>query len=155
MRRKRYLRAMAVKTTPYEKDFYAWSREQAALLRAGRSAEADLENIAEEIESMGKTEKRELISRLTVLLLHLVKWRFQPMMRGRSWRLSIEGQRLDISDLLDDNPSLASVLSKSIAQAWRRALIDAERETGLGPSTFPAQCPWNAADLLNNDFWPD
>jgi hypothetical protein len=155
MRRKRYLRAMAQKTTPYEKDFYAWSREQAALLRAGRSDEADLENIAEEIESMGKTEKRELISRLTVLLLHLVKWRFQPMMRGRSWHLSIEGQRVDIRDLLDDNPSLASVLSKSIEQAWRRALIEAERETGLEPSTFPAQCSWDPADVLNDDFWPD
>ncbi len=146
---------MSGKTARYDDDFYAWSREQAALLRAGKAAEADLENIAEEIESMGKTERRELISRLTVLLLHLAKWRFQPMMRGRSWRLSIEGQRLDLRDLLDDNPSLAPILAKSIGQAWRRALIDVERETGLSPSAFPAECPWDTSDILSDAFWPD
>ncbi len=61
----------------YDRDFFAWANEQAALLREGKLEEADLESIAEEIESMGKTEKRELISRLTVLLLHLLKWRYQ------------------------------------------------------------------------------
>jgi hypothetical protein len=146
---------MSTKSTRYDEDFYAWSREQAALLRSGKASEADLENIAEEIESLGKTEKRELISRLTVLLVHLVKWRFQPMMRGRSWRLSIEGQRLDIEDLLDDNPSLRPILAKSIGQAWRRALIEAERETGLEASNFPTLCPWDAELILSGDFWPE
>ena len=145
---------MPLKSSLYDKDFYAWSQEQAALLRAGKAGEADLENIAEEIESMGKTEKRELISRLTILLLHLIKWRFQPTMRGRSWRLSIEGQRLDIKDLLEDNPSLTPIVAASVAHAWRRALIEAERQTGLSASTFPAQCPWDAQELLS-DFWPD
>jgi Domain of unknown function DUF29 len=127
---------MPAKMPLYEEDFYAWSQEQAALLRAGKAAEADLENIAEEIESMGKSEKRELISRLTVLFLHLVKWRFQPMMRGRSWRLRMKGQRLDIRALLDQNPSLKPIFSQSIEQAWPRALIEAERETGLEASNF-------------------
>jgi Domain of unknown function DUF29 len=71
----------------YVRAFYAWTNEQSALLRAGKLGQADLEHIAEEIESMGKTEKRELISRLTVLLLHLLKWRFQPELRSTSWRL--------------------------------------------------------------------
>jgi hypothetical protein len=146
---------MRVNTTRYDEDFYAWSREQADLLRAGNVSDADLENIAEEIESMGKTEKRELVSRLTVLLLHLVKWRFQPAKRGRSWRLSIEGQRLDIEDLLKDNPSLRPVVSKSIGQAWRRALIEAERETGLEASIFPSACPWAPDRILSDDFWPE
>jgi hypothetical protein len=146
---------MPTKMNLYERDFYAWSQEQAALLRAGKASEADLKNIAEEIESMGKTEKRELISRLTVLLLHLVKWRFQPMMRGRSWRLSIQGQRLDIRDLLDDNPSLQPVFDHSIGQAWRRALIEAEKETGLDASSFPAACPWGMESILSDDFWPE
>jgi hypothetical protein len=146
---------MSAKTTRYDEDFYAWSREQAALLRAGKASRADLENIAEEIESMGKTEKRELLSRLTVLLLHLVKWRFQPMMRGRSWRLSVEGQRLDIEDLLQENPSLRPVLAGLIAQAWRRALIEAEKETGLEASNFPTLCPWEADRILSGDFWPE
>ena len=143
------------KTTLYERDFYAWSHGQAALLRAGKAAEADLANIAEELESMGKTEKRELISRLTILLLHLVKWRFQPMMRGRSWRLSIEGHRLDIRDLLEDNPSLRPIFAKSIGHAWRRALIEAEKETGLERASFPAECPWDADSILNDHYWPE
>ena len=146
---------MSSKSAQYEQDFYAWSREQAELLRAGNASDADLANIAEEIESMGKAEKRELVNRLTVLLLHLIKWRFQPMMRGRSWRLSIEGQRLDIEELLSDNPSLQPVLSASIGQAWRRALIEAERETGLEGSSFPATCPWAAEELMRSDFWPE
>ena len=85
---------MSARTTLYDRDFYAWSREQAELLRAGELGRADLEHIAEEIESMGKTEKRELVSRLTVLLLHLLKWRFQPELRSANWRLTVEEQRL-------------------------------------------------------------
>src|SRR6202051_632405 len=83
----------------YDQDFYAWANQQAALLRDGRFAEADMAHIAEEIESMGKTEKRELVSRLTVLLLHLLKWRSQPGGRGNSWRLSIANARDEIADL--------------------------------------------------------
>src|SRR6202050_4997216 len=101
---------MSATTTLYDRDFYAWSREQAELLRAGELGRPDLEHIAEEIESMGKTEKRELVSRLTVLLLHLLKWRFQPEGQGNSLRLSIANARDEITDLLDDNPSLKSQL---------------------------------------------
>jgi hypothetical protein len=79
----------------YEKDFYAWANEQAALLRSGKLAEADIEHIAEEIESMGRTEKRELVARLTVLLLHLLKWRYQPNLQGAFWRATIAAPRLD------------------------------------------------------------
>ena len=78
----------------YDEDFYAWANRQAALLRAGNLSAADIEHIAEEIESMGRGEKRELVNRLAVSLLHLLKWQFQPAMRGNSWRLSIEGRRL-------------------------------------------------------------
>ncbi len=102
---------MSAKTSLYDQDFYAWSRQQAELLRAGRLAQADLEHIAEEIESMGKTEKRELVSRLTILLLHLLKWRYQPEGRGNSQRLSIANSRDEIADVLDDNPSLKSQLA--------------------------------------------
>ena len=81
----------------YNRDFYAWAMEQAALMRAGRLAEADIQNIAEEIESMGRGEKRELVSRLTVLLTHLLKWRAQPGLRGRSWHLTMLSNSADIS----------------------------------------------------------
>jgi hypothetical protein len=139
----------------YDHDFFAWANEQAALLRAGKLAQADIEHIAEEIESMGKTEKRELISRLTVLLLHLLKWRFQPTLRGKIWRLSIEGQRLDIDAHLKDNPSLKVGLSAAIVFSYRRALIEAERETGLDAATFPAECPWSFEQMMDSNFWPE
>ena len=90
----------------YDQDFYAWANEQAALLRAGKLSEADIEHIAEEVESLGKTEKRELVSRLIVLMVHLLKWRFQPSLRGRSWKLSVDEQRIAIDAHLADNPSL-------------------------------------------------
>jgi len=138
----------------YETDFFAWANEQAALLRAGKLASADIEHIAEEIESMGRSEKRELVNRLVVLLLHLLKWQFQPALRGNSWRLSIEEQRLRLSDHLDDNPSLKPKLDESIGSAYRLALIEAERETGLVRKTFPAVCPYSAAEILDTGFWP-
>jgi hypothetical protein len=139
----------------YEQDFYAWTREQGALLRAGRTSEADLVNIAEEIESMGKREKRELVSRLTVLLLHLAKWRFQPGLRSRSWRLSVEAQRLDVTELLAENPSFQPWLDQALAAAWRRAVLEAQRETGLDAAAFPSHCPWTASQALDDAFWPE
>jgi hypothetical protein len=138
----------------YEQDFYAWANEQAALLRAGKLSEADLEHIAEEIESMGKTEKRELISRLTILLLHLLKWQYQPSLQGASWRTSIRNQRLDIADHLADNPSLRAQMSEAMARAYRKARGEAEQETGLPESTFPPACPWSFEQISAADFWP-
>jgi hypothetical protein len=105
----------------YDRDFHAWAQEQASLLRSGRLSEADVNHIAEEIESMGKTEKRELVSRLTVLLLHLLKWRYQPERRGRSWEATIRVQRGLLADHLTDNPSLKAQLLEAIAPASIRA----------------------------------
>jgi hypothetical protein len=139
----------------YETDFYAWSRQQSELLRSGRLAQADIEHIAEEIESMGRTEKRELVSRLTVLLMHLLKWRFQPDFRGSSWRLSIEEQRIRLALHLTDNPSLKALQSTALADAYRLAVIGARRETGLSATTFPEACPWTFDTVLDADFWPD
>jgi hypothetical protein len=144
-----------VPDSTYDSDFNAWANEQAALLRAGKLAEADLAHIAEEIESMGKIEKRELVSRLAVLLLHLLKWRFQPELRSASWRLSVEEQRLQVASHLDDNPSLRALLGTAIAGAYRLAVIGARRETGLGPATFLAACPWSFDQMMDDDFWPD
>jgi hypothetical protein len=139
----------------YDRDFYAWANEQASLLRKGDLSQADIEHIAEEIESMGKTEKRELTSRLTVLLLHLLKWRFQPTLRGKSWRLSVEEQRIQLALHLADNPSLKTMLAPAIANGYRLARIGAERETGLDAATFPIECPWTFEQITNSDFWPE
>lgn len=139
----------------YDTDFHAWAFEQAALLRAGKLGEADIAHIAEEIESMGRSEKRELVNRLVVLILHLLKWRHQPALRGNSWRLSVEEQRYRLADHVADNPSLKSRLDDAIRDAHRLALIEAERETGLPRTGFPAQCPWSFAELMDQEFWPE
>lgn len=115
----------------YEVDFYAWTIEQAGLLRAGRLSEADIENIAEEIESMGRREKRELVNRLTVLLVHLLKWQAQPAFRGDSWRLTILEHRRRLAEHLKDDPSLRGALAETMATAYGFALLGAQKETGL------------------------
>lgn len=139
----------------YDTDFYAWANQQAALLRAGKLAAADIAHIAEEIESMGRTEKRELVSRLKVLMLHLLKWQFQPAFRSRSWTLTIEEQRQQVVDHMADNPSLQSRLPETIEQAYRLALVAVERETGLMRSTFPAECPYSYDQMIDDGFWPE
>ncbi len=139
----------------YETDFHAWAKEQAALLRAGKLSAADIENIAEEIDSMGRSEKRELISRLSILLAHLLKWRFQPALRGNSRRLSIREQRLRIERHLEDNPSLKAMLGAAMSESCELAVIVAQRETGLGEEVFPSTCPWPFEKAIAGDFWPD
>ena len=144
-------------TATYDTDFYAWANEQAALLRSGRLAEADIAHIAEEIETMGRAEKRELVSRLTVLLMHLLKWGFQPGLRGRkgrSWRLTIEEQRKEVLNHLADNPSLESRTEEAMAVAYDVAILKAARETGLDKAAFPAVCPWTF-EQATSDFWPE
>ncbi len=139
----------------YERDYYAWANEQASLLRAGKLTEADVANIIEEIESMGRSERRELINRLVVLLLHLLKWRYQPALRGNSWRLSIKEQRIRMASHLEDNPSLRARLDDAMTQAYRLASIEAERETGLPESTFPPICPFSFVQIMDDGFWPE
>jgi hypothetical protein len=138
----------------YEDDFYGWATEQAALLRAGRVAEADLANIAEEIDSMGRSEKRELVSRLAVLFAHLLKWRFQPALRGNSWRLTVREQRRKLARHLHDNPSLRPLLGHAAADAYGDALLDVQRETGLAEATFPPTSPWTIDEVLDDSFLP-
>ena len=138
----------------YETDFYAWSNEQAALLRAGKLSSADIEHIAEEIESMGRGEKRELVSRLRVLLHHLLKWQHQPSRRGNSWRLSIANARDELDTHLRDNPSLKAKLEETVADAYRLARRDAAAETGLAETTFPPECPYSIEQMMAESFWP-
>jgi hypothetical protein len=139
----------------YERDFYAWANEQAALLRAGKLDSADIENIAEEIESMGRSEKRELVNRLAVLLLHLLKWRYQPAFHSTSWRLNIREQRIRLADHLADNPSLKSKVGEAMRDAYRLARVGTARETGLAEDTFPPRCPFKFDQAMGEDFWPD
>jgi hypothetical protein len=141
-------------TLLYDQDFYAWTQEQAGLLREAKLDQADILNIAEEIESMGRAEKRELTSRLTILLLHLLKWQHQPSHRGASWRASIANARDDIADHLDDNPSLRATFPAAVTAAYRRARRQAAAETGLEESLFSLICPWPPSKILAPSFWP-
>ncbi|HRQ79488.1 MAG TPA: DUF29 domain-containing protein [Azospirillaceae bacterium] len=141
--------------TLYDRDFYAWANQQAALLRAGNLAAADIAHIAEEIESMGKTEQRELENRLTVLLLHLLKWRFQPKRRGASWEATIRIQRRDLTRHIDRNPSLKPHIADAACYAYGNAVIEAAAETGQPEETFPAECPWTFEQIMSAAFWPE
>lgn len=138
----------------YETDFYAWANAQAALLRAGQFGEADVANIAEELESMGRSEKRQLVHRLTVLLTHLLKWQYQPERRGASWQATIRIQRIAITKLVADNPSLKSRMCEAIGDAYVEAVITAALETGLAEATFPATCLWPTEAIMDEAFWP-
>ncbi|MGR0481228.1 MAG: DUF29 domain-containing protein [Candidatus Electronema sp. V4] len=135
-------------------DFFSWANQQATLLRAGRIAEIDCEHLAEEIEDMGKILHRELLNRLTFFFLHLLKWQYQPGYQSNSWRYTIEEQREQIADHLQDNPSLKQKMPESIERAYKYARTGAARETGLPKSVFPETCPWSFAQALDDQFWP-
>lgn len=138
----------------YEKDFYAWAMHNAELIKEGRLTEADAEHIAEELESMGRSDKRELMSRFAILLAHLLKWQFQPERRGNSWKYTIEEQRLEIIDLLDESPSLKSELEKKVGMAYQKALLMAIKETGLSKNVFPVDCPFSLEQAIKREYLP-
>ena len=129
----------------YETDFAAWASEQAELIRAGRLDALDIENIAEEIESLSRSDKREILSRMIGLLAHLLKWRFQPEGRSSSGAASIAQARWKIAELIEESPSLRGHPTQALAKAYAQARKEAQIETGLD---MPAVCPWTADDAL-------
>lgn len=138
----------------YESDFYAWANAQAELLRTGQLDKADIAHIAEEIESMGKSELRELENRLALLFTHLLTWRFQPTLRSRSWELTIKEQRRRLKRHLAQNPSLKSKLPQAREDAYGDAILEAARQTGLAEENFPPTCPFDEAQTLDDSYWP-
>ena len=139
----------------YDEDFYAWTMMTAALLRQRRFAEIDIVHLAEELEDMGKRERRALESYLRNVTLHLLKWRYQPEKRGASWRQSIRNGRIEIQKLLRDSPSLSEEVSQMLADEYAAARADAVDETGLSEETFPLDCPFSVEQVLDIGFWPD
>ena len=145
---------MAGSATLHDRDFYVWTVQQADLLKQRRLAEVDIDSIVEELECMGASERRELINRLAVLMAHLLKWRFQPELRGNRWRNTIDMQRFDVKKLLEDNPSLATGLNERMEKAYRKSVMLAVRETGLSKQVFPVTCPFSV-QLLHDEYWPE
>ena len=147
--------SVGVSAAGYEEDFYAWTQHQATLLRDGDWAAVDVANLIEEIETMGRSERRELANRLEQLLLHLLKWQYQSARRSKSWRASIRYQRLGIARLLDDNPSLRGMIRTMLDNVYASAILRAEVETSLAASVFPATCPYTIEQMLDIGWLPE
>ncbi|KQU02329.1 hypothetical protein ASG60_17790 [Methylobacterium sp. Leaf469] len=138
----------------YDTDLYLWTQAQAALLRTSRRQDIDWHHLAEEIESVGGSQKSEIRNRLAILLQHLLRWEFQPEKRKYGWRASIVEQRLQIDGLVDVSPSLRSWPETVLAKSYRLARVRAADETGLPEATFPEVCPNFMAQLLDDGFYP-
>jgi hypothetical protein len=143
------------RNTIYERDFHAWTNEQATLLRAGCLSDIDVAHVAEEIEALGRSERRELVNRLSVLLLHLLKWSYQPDLRGRSWELTVKEQRRQLARHLKNNPSLGSWTDEAMADAYGDAVLRAELEMNLLRDMLPWSCPYRFEQAMDEAFWPD
>lgn len=136
-------------------DFSAWSQLTAQLLRERRWDEIDMEQLIEEVEDLGRSERNSIKSQLSRLLMHLLKWQYQPQRRSDSWLDSINDARTQIEDKIEDSPSLQSYPAEQLDDAYARARRRAANQTGLPLSTFPAVCPYAVADVLDEDFLPD
>lgn len=142
-------------TSLYDTDFYAWTQEQAAKLRARAHNGIDWENAAEEIESLGRNDQRAVRSRLNVLVMHLLKWRYQPGKRKPGWRSTIIEQRRQIAGLVGESPSLRRLPAESLADEYQYARIKAADETGLPENMFPLDCPFTIDQILEKSFYPE
>ena len=138
----------------YEKDFYAWTQEQAELLRHHNWNKLDLPNLIEEIESLGKQQRQELRNRLSILIGDLLKWEYQSERRSRSWLATIRVQRRDTQELLEENPSLKSYLLDVLQTAYNKGKDLAVRETDLPYKTFPQDCPYTFEEIMDDRFYP-
>ena len=138
----------------YDQDIVAWAHEQAVLLRSGQLAALDREHLAEEIEAMSASERRELRNRLKVLLQHLLKWQCQPERRSRSWLATMLEQRDSIEDVLKTSPSLQRTFADELEAAYSSAVRYAAEETGKDARAFPVTCPYSLGDVLADGWLP-
>jgi hypothetical protein len=139
----------------YQQDFYSWTQEQAGLLKAGRLSELDVQNLIEEVISMGSSNKSSLRSFIRLLLMHLLKYKYQPEYRSRSWQSTINYCRYDIADLIEDSPSLKTFTDEMLQISYPRAVNAAVSETGIYKKNFPATCPWTFEQIIDDEFFPD
>jgi hypothetical protein len=146
---------MSTTNPRYDEDVYGWAIHTAELLRSKKMDEVDFDNIIEEIEALGRSEQDELTSRLTVLITHLLKWQYQPTMRGHSWKYSIIEQRKKSESRLKKSPRLKSKLDEILFDAYDVATAVAARETGLDAKAFPQQCPYTFEAIMDDEFYPE
>jgi predicted DNA-binding ribbon-helix-helix protein len=139
----------------YDRDYYNWLKQTALSLRKREFDQLDMENLIEEIEDMGRSEKRAIESNLRVVLLHLLKWKYQPQQRSGSWRGSIAEHRIRIRKALQDSPSLKNYLPEVFAETYQDAIKIASQETGLEPETFPTSSEWTLQQVLDEAWLPN
>ena len=141
--------------TLYNRDFYLWTKSTAKLLKERNFSEVDIVNLVEEIESLGRREKRELKNCLIVLLMHLLKWKYQPGKRSESWRSTISDRRIYLELLLEDNPSLKPFLPEVFDNCYQKALVKAANETGIRQDIFSPESPFTPEETLTFEYFPE
>ena len=139
----------------YDADFFRWTQEQAAFLKNGEWSKLDVANLVDEVETLGRSEKQEIRSRIMVLMQHLLKWTHQPAGRSNSWRGTIVEQRKRIILALKENPSLKSFPTQVLADEYETARLKAAGETHLAEAVFPSTCPFTIEQILDERYYPD
>lgn len=139
----------------YDRDYYTWALKQAEALRERRFEDLDLPNLIDEVGDMARSEARQLETRMEVLLLHLLKWTYEPELRSKSWRLTLDEQRLRVGKLLKHNPGLKTKTAEITRDAYESARLQAARESTLEKNDFPATCPWIFEQAIDDGFWPE
>lgn len=139
----------------HDKDFYAWAKETAQLLKEGKFSEVDVMNIAEEIEELGMSERRAVISQMSRLIAHLLKWKYQPHLRGNSWKISINQARDQILIVTDESKNLQKELPEIIQKSYKYGVKWAANEMGIELKKFPQKCPFTLEQCLDENFWPE
>jgi hypothetical protein len=139
----------------YETDFVAWAEQQAALLELGQFEQLDFANLIDEVLDLSKRERQALYSNLKIILLHLLKWNYQPAMRSNGWKASIREHRQRVARQLKDSPSLKPYIQEIFTDCYQDARLLAADETELQEDTFPSDCPFSVLDTLKPDFWGD
>lgn len=139
------------KKSEYEKDFHKWLVLQSSLLKSHKFDKLDIENLVEEIESLGRSDRLSIKSALIVLLSHMLKLQFQPEGQGnsKSWQASIRNSKNIILDLIEESPSLKKYPNEIFDICYERAIKEAQADTGLPAFVFPRKCPWKIEELLN------
>jgi hypothetical protein len=138
----------------YDEDFAVWTAETARLLREGRFTEVDAEHLAEEIEDMGNRDRREVLSRLTLIIQHLLKWQYQTQKRSRSWRATVVVQQAELEHIFEQSPSLRRPSPAALERAYRNAVKQASIQTDLPAESFPRECPYTLEQILDSEFLP-
>lgn len=139
----------------YDRDFFEWTQENARLLEEGRLADADLAHIAEELEDMGKRDQRAVENRLEVLIRHLLKCQVQPEKRSASWEVSIGTQRSRLNRIFQQSPSLERHGRNHLGEIYCAASKLAIKETQLPSEGFPATCPYDFEQIMDEEFFPE